>query len=445
MAAGFSGIPGPEQTNRCSNVFCSAPTARSSRTLCFRFLSMGSTTLKEFADQWKEPGDVFSVLLILGGDVVQLALAALTGGTPLTPIAFSFGWVAYAISAVLSAVGDNRLMRCPPEIDIKVINLRSGYARDNRSWLLSRLVNTYSYWMPPEVKARTTNIAVTSKARTSGLPTTRLAADVHNPIITHPITSGTPAVPALCITVYKWREGAKQGVPTRDWVWWSGFAVTALQLGVSAIPLGWYDDWAILLATACGTLLCYASASLPQWRREKWHARLNRPDKLKNVALTLGNGSQHVIVILGAAGSLDLEDLASGRAPERLSTRVSTLTLAVCWLALLITCTGIRANTWYLLAVGGMGMLHNLVIAGAPRYPESLGLPIELVKTSTMDPVIFAQRKVMQTLMELEEAYTGYGKALLDEFFPGKLREWEDKWWKATDSAERRLLMQVKQ
>jgi hypothetical protein len=43
-----------------------------------------------FWTQWKNPGDVFSVLLILGGDVVARALAQLAG-SPITPVAFSFG------------------------------------------------------------------------------------------------------------------------------------------------------------------------------------------------------------------------------------------------------------------------------------------------------------------------------------------------------------------
>jgi hypothetical protein len=47
-------------------------------------------TSAEFWTQWKNPGDVFSVLLILGGDVVGRALAQVTG-SPFTPVAFSFG------------------------------------------------------------------------------------------------------------------------------------------------------------------------------------------------------------------------------------------------------------------------------------------------------------------------------------------------------------------
>ena len=44
---------------------------------------------RELWGQWKNPGDVFSVLLILGGDVVGRALAQVSG-SPLTPVAFSF-------------------------------------------------------------------------------------------------------------------------------------------------------------------------------------------------------------------------------------------------------------------------------------------------------------------------------------------------------------------
>ena len=42
--------------------------------------------------QWSNPTDIFTILLIIGGDVVQRAIAQLSGGR-LTPVSFSFGWV----------------------------------------------------------------------------------------------------------------------------------------------------------------------------------------------------------------------------------------------------------------------------------------------------------------------------------------------------------------
>jgi hypothetical protein len=45
---------------------------------------------EQFRLQWSHPKDVFSILLILGGDIVGRALAQLAGGW-LTPVTFSFG------------------------------------------------------------------------------------------------------------------------------------------------------------------------------------------------------------------------------------------------------------------------------------------------------------------------------------------------------------------
>lgn len=58
-------------------------------SLLARTWNPGRTSV-EFSDQWHNPTDVFSVLLILGGDVVARALAQLSG-SPVTPVAFSFG------------------------------------------------------------------------------------------------------------------------------------------------------------------------------------------------------------------------------------------------------------------------------------------------------------------------------------------------------------------
>ena len=49
-----------------------------------------SAPLGELRLQWTHPSDVFSVLLLLGGDVISRALAQLAGG-PVTPVTFSFG------------------------------------------------------------------------------------------------------------------------------------------------------------------------------------------------------------------------------------------------------------------------------------------------------------------------------------------------------------------
>lgn len=54
--------------------------------------------------QWHNPGDILSLLLILGPEIVKTAVGQMAGRV-IAPVAFSFGWVAYAVTALLSIVG----------------------------------------------------------------------------------------------------------------------------------------------------------------------------------------------------------------------------------------------------------------------------------------------------------------------------------------------------
>lgn len=50
-----------------------------------------SAPTESFASEWSNPSNyAFTILLLLGGDVIARALAQLAGG-PVTPVAFSFG------------------------------------------------------------------------------------------------------------------------------------------------------------------------------------------------------------------------------------------------------------------------------------------------------------------------------------------------------------------
>lgn len=54
--------------------------------------------------QWQNLSDILSVLLLLGPEIIQRAVAQLAGRA-ITPVAFSFGWVAYAVNVLSSSVG----------------------------------------------------------------------------------------------------------------------------------------------------------------------------------------------------------------------------------------------------------------------------------------------------------------------------------------------------
>lgn len=108
-------------------------------------------------------------------------------------------------------------------------------------------------------------------------------------------------------------------------------------------------------------------------------------------------------------------------------TQVACLTLATVWILLLITVAGLKENAWYLLIIGGLGMIQNMMVAGATRRTDTTGIHLEVVKT-------FEDGKVMDALMDLESEYENVGKSLLEEFFPGKLRPEELNWWNGNKS-----------
>lgn len=224
----------------------------------------------------------------------------------------------------------------------------------------------------------------------------------------------------LIISVFYPSSKRKAGVPVADWIYYSGIPGILLQLGISVIPGVILGEWNLLLITGAGILLALATAALPQWRIEKWGCRRTE----KTVILTFGNGAQHALVIIGDKHFLDLEALAVARPTwSRLSLFCTTM-LALLWIVHLIIVLGITASPWYLLAIGGIGMLHNIMVAVLPRRPEALGLPLEFRKC-------IANRKAMEALKEVEIEYPGVGLAMISTFFPGTLREDEEKWWKS--------------
>ncbi|KAK7446996.1 hypothetical protein VKT23_014209 [Stygiomarasmius scandens] len=354
-------------------------------------------TSQTFRSTWQNPTDTLSILLIIGGDIVLQALAQLSGRT-VTPVAFSFGWVAYSFNTLKSVVGDGRLMP-PPDYNAKVINAKNGYTRDNKSWVLGRLLRDFEHSLPGDI--------------------------------------------GLCVTVFEAVKVGDElvGIPSIDGLWISGIFIIVLQLCIAAIPIGLSQDWGIMLVTVVGTGLCLMTGMLPQWRLEKWKCRRNSK---KVVCLTGGNGKRHVMVIIGNGHGLDLEDLAAAESPretrdvEQTSmfrglptaywiTQLASLILALLWIVLLITVTALEENAWYLLAVGSIGMIQNVICAGARRATGTTGIRLEKIEE-------IKGKKVMDTLMDVELAYKNVGNSLIKEFFPNGMRPAEIAWWEGKRS-----------
>lgn len=319
----------------------------------------------------------------------------------------------------------------------KVINGKTGYVRDNVSWIIGRIVRDFETWMDhhkpdgPIRRHLQSMIARRWKMDKARAEERRKKGEV----IPEP---EEPTQTGLCVSVYQ-AEEARPGYPGYDLLYFLGFATIILQFGIAAIPCALYGDWGELLITAAGTALCLASGSLSQWAKEKWTARRN---SRSTFILSRGNGSQHAIVVLGSGKGLDLEDLAA--VPTKVdiwasrSMQISTMILSILWICLLISAAGLSQHTWYLLVIGGIGIIENIFVAGRWRRPEHFGIPLRFVE-------VLGEPKVMDSLFAVEEKYPHVGRAMLETFFPGRLSPEESRTWEdLEETAERREEAQKK-
>lgn len=154
--------------------------------------------------------------------------------------------------------------------------------------------------------------------------------------------------------------------------------------------------------------------------------------------MTSGNGVQHAIII-GNGRGLNLEDLAdTGQMKYRSSdllTRLRLTGITISWILLLITAAGKIVNTWYLLVVGGICILYNVLVAGRGRDRSAFSVHLEFQEA-------VGKMTAMDTLLALENNYTHAGRSLLPIFFPEKslpeeIKQWSELEVKAAQEKER--------
>ena len=217
---------------------------------------------------------------------------------------------------------------------------------------------------------------------------------------------------------------------------------------------------------------------------QKWPTgRLHRTKK--TMALTQGNGHQYVTVILGHEDGWDLEAVSSARLKTHPETRWVYLALATFWTALLITVSGLKEYSWFLIRIGGLGTLQNIYVAAAAAKPEELNIrlrphPVRSTVTGyqmdqsakrnlrATDPGSSDEEQdnsfvekmveepgvndVMGALMELEKLVPKVGAALLTVFFPSgvkyeparlysnrKRKFWKSAFWEMKKRVPRRV------
>lgn len=393
--------------------------------------NQSSSLESSLAAQWTNPVDILSILMIIGGDVVQRAFAQGTGKL-YVPVCFSFGCVAYAFMGVVNIIGDGRLLP-PPDYSCKVFNLASGYGRESKNFIVSRLLRDLEASETRQLKPDDRDYAIK-------------------------------------ITVFKALPNSNERSKF-SWTWLHavGLCVTAFQVAISAIPYILHRDWNVMLIVLIGTVLVQWAGMLPQWTAEKLPDRQN----MRSIyGLTSGNGSRDIMVILGYGNCLDLEALAVPETPRNsrpwekfkwllkrtpsskdiesslqrhdswnyqtlscnfwpfgclpvgfVITQLSYVLLSVLWLLLLINVSAAKSSpdSWCLLSIGGIGMFQNAWLASKEFSPVMRNIPLQRREE-------IVARKVMDGIMDFHCTYK-CGEPLRDEFFPGKLRTDEEQWW----------------
>ena len=361
--------------------------------------SPSATTL--LRQQFEHPAETLGILLIIGGDIIQKAIAQLAGRRT-APVAFSFGWVSYSFGALLSVWGDGELLPRPDCASI-VVNRKSGNTKRNESWVIGRLIRDLEmeYVTKDHYNSKAFRII---KLEAKDAWTQKL----------------------------KDQEGqAVPDPPHHDIVWWSFLVCAVFQFGLAIAPMFIHRNrnWRILLVTAAGTMLALIHGSLPQWKKEKYHCRMTDAGKETTFILTRGNSHRYVFVIHVARDvrSLNLEDLAVrvGVGSSK-SMKVGSAVLAILWIMLLVAIGGLAQDTWFLLGVGGFGMLHNVLVAGYKRGTSAHGVPLDTDKPYLIND---EPGNVMDGLQAAERKEPGLGLALLKVFFPGRLRAHEEDFW----------------
>ncbi|KAF2194457.1 hypothetical protein K469DRAFT_725800 [Zopfia rhizophila CBS 207.26] len=298
-----------------------------------------------FEKQMQNPSEIISVILILSGRHV-------------TFVSFSFGWVAYSFSALMNVFGDGTFMP-RPDYPASVITVDLRIEKVNDSWAIGRLIrelelqieNDMKTWInPPEKPGK--------KPKKSG--------ECHS----------------------RWEA------PQHDKLYRLFFIIPLIQLLVAAIPIITQRDWSILIMTAIGVILAIMTGSNSE----------------NSYIITRGNGHRYVFVVFAdnSGSGLFLDDLAGVVTHANTRIRLASVVFATLWIIFLIVAGGLKNHTWFLLAVGGPGVVQN-IFAVEDKYPRpGLAIRPEFFpdqRAPNREPESWANRKSSQHMSLLSRKF----------------------------------------
>ncbi|KAI0738287.1 hypothetical protein C8Q80DRAFT_1113892 [Daedaleopsis nitida] len=322
-------------------------------------------------------GVLLCLYLSLTSDILPRA-QSVPGGS-----AFCIEWPRYLISLLSRK-------NAPPAHDwpSTVVNVKSGYARTNRSSTLEHLLQSHSD--QPGRRGLTVTFLYTSKF---------------------------------------------PGHPKADGLRLGALAVALVQIGLSeAMYACGVASRMTFFVTVAGATLSFLGDWIMQRQKriELSTARAVGPNTRDVVLITSGNGSSDAVVVVTEQGGAKIEDIAGGRASglDAVSAAAVAVLLAL-WSALFAAFVRLDvADALCVLGLAVLGTAHAMCAARTWRGAAALGF--EFAEGCT---TVVHEEKVMQALMRAEEIESGVGLALLPVFFPGPLRPKEEEWWDARKGA----------
>ena len=102
--------------------------------------------------------------------------------------------------------------------------------------------------------------------------------------------------------------------------------------------------------------------------------------------------------------------------------KLQVLGLATLWVLFLVASTsvGSSSSALWLLAVGAVGMLQNILVAAWPRESGVYGVHLEFKHC-------FMEQRVFETLVEVERTHPKIGRSSVGLFFPNGITKKQEK------------------
>lgn len=313
------------------------------------------------------------LVMVFGEPLLFKAMAVCLTGPLEDMSCFSCGWLLWSFKAMLSALSGMLNILPEPEIDCKLLNLKSGRVQQNRSFVISRIFRDL------ETKYENQHCGLTIEV-----------LQVRPPREISTLRSVMLCFRTLAIMITQFQLA-------NDAFWWRGCLAPML-----------------LFVTA--TFLMIAVTDLPVLATQNLQAIARHNNSESSCfALMRGNQNRYISIIVAKPDTTINMEILAGPRPSRYDYKSKyevyfiVLTFFIFSTITFLSASLSDESALYMLAILGLGTIGNILIVKRPRLPWMYGINIEPVQ------VIQGNANGKRALTILEEKYPGFGTALEKE------------------------------